>query len=83
MSQSAIIEEIRAERVRQDEKWGEQNHPPFIWLVVLGEEVGEACEAALEAQYGGKPLANYRAELVQVAAVALAAIECLDRWETP
>jgi len=68
------LQDIMEERARQDAKWGVQNHYPHTWLVILGEEVGEACQAAFEERF-----ADYRKELTQVAAVALAAIECLDR----
>lgn len=74
-----ILDEIKKERVKQDVKWGEQNHAPADWLMILGEEVGEANKAALEAKFGSKTLAEYREELVQVAAVAVAMIQCLDR----
>lgn len=75
---------VRRERERQDAKWGEQNHEPFLWMTVLGEEFGEACRAALEATFNGDKLrdaclSEYRVELVQTAAVAVAAIESLDR----
>lgn len=70
---------VADERVRQDAKWGEQNHHPFTYLAILGEEVGEANQAALQATFGGKTWADYRTELVHVAAVAVAMIECLDR----
>ena len=89
-----ILTEIIEERVKQDIKWGRQNHCPKTWLMILGEEVGEANKAVLEsATYAeGKLVSldkvklvsgkgNYREELVQVAAVALAMIECLDRGE--
>jgi hypothetical protein len=53
-------------------------------MLILGEEVGEAQKAALEASWGGgSTWGDYRAELVQVAAVALAAIESLDRNGPP
>jgi NTP pyrophosphatase (non-canonical NTP hydrolase) len=74
MSGNAFINEIVEERHQQDKKWGEQNHHPYKWLAILGEEVGESNKAVLEGS-----LLDYRGELVQVAAVALAAIECLDR----
>lgn len=79
------LQDIMKERLRQDEKWGEQNHEPERWLIILGEEYGEACKAALEADTAPNlTLVNeytkcYRKEIVQVAAVALAAIESLDR----
>lgn len=41
-----IIDAVRAERERQDEIWGEQNHDAFRWLSILTEEVGEVAQAA-------------------------------------
>ena len=70
----AVLDNIKEERSRQEAKWGKQNHQPLTWLAILGEEVGEANKAVLENE-----LSDYRSELVQVAAVAAAAIECLDR----
>jgi NTP pyrophosphatase (non-canonical NTP hydrolase) len=82
-----VCEEVLGERELQDAKWGEQNHDPFTWLAILGEEVGEANKAALEAWTSGgrapERLAEYRAELVQVAAVAVAMIQSLDRGKAP
>ena len=74
-----IFDEIKNERVRQEEKWGEQNHQPPEWLMILGEEVGEVNKAALEAIFSNTRLTGYREELIQVAAVAVAMIECYDR----
>ncbi|WP_025178441.1 MazG-like family protein [Leptospira kirschneri] len=77
-----IIEEILAERDRQDHKWGEQNHNPIEWCAILVEEVGEVSKAALETyfKYNGKDsYSEYRKELIQVSAVAMAMVECLDR----
>lgn len=76
--------DVLQERERQDSKWGEQNHDPITWLAILTEEVGEASAEALSIRFGGlmateNDAANYRAEMVQVAAVALAAIESFDR----
>ena len=39
---------LAAERRRQDQKWGRQRHAITHWLGILGEEFGEACQAALE-----------------------------------
>ena len=75
--------DIWAERAKQDAKWGEQNHHPFLYLNVLMEEVGEASQAALQATFGGKEWSEYREELVQAAAVAMAMIECYDRNGPP
>lgn len=100
----SIYGEIKAERDRQDRKWGEQNHPmvprfvntlgvPPAWAArercdnaaldgsvtfghILVEEVAEAVEAAMS---HGDDSDELRAELVQVAAVAVAMIERVDR----
>ena len=76
------VAEVIAERHGQNSKWGPQNHSPLEWMAILVEEVGEAQEEALEHHWEGKHypedperLQRYRAELVQVAAVAVAAIE--------
>jgi NTP pyrophosphatase (non-canonical NTP hydrolase) len=79
-----ILSEIANERVRQNAKWGEQNHSPIEWIAILGEEYGEAAKEALENHFkypNNTGLANYRKELIQVAAVAVQMIECLDRTE--
>lgn len=74
-----ILVQVAAERQAQDAKWGEQNHAPDTWVAVLTEEVGEYAQAALHWRFGGPEGQNLRAELVQVAAVAVAIIECCDR----
>lgn len=93
-----VLDEVAAERQRQDERWGQQDHPDhprgeawaalgrlleaqaratlrttggLSWSAVMAEEIGEAWNA-LDG-------ADLRAELVQVAAVAVAWIEAIDR----
>lgn len=66
--------DVSDERRRQNAKWGEQNHPLDTWITVLVEEVGEAAQDVLKGRIG-----ECRQELVQVAAVAVAAIEFIDR----
>lgn len=82
---SHAIDDVIAERVRQDDKWGEQNHDAAIFLVLLAEEVGEVAQEVLGLQFGscakGAEGEGYRKELVHVAAVAVAAIEAFDRRE--
>lgn len=68
-----IIELVREERLRQDEKWGElprATNSSGVWMLILMEEVGEAAEAFL---YGRFDLA--KEELIQVATVTIAWIE--------
>lgn len=80
------IQSVLKERKRQDDKWGEQNHDPTVWMCILGEEYGELCQAVNETWFDNGPekrqiggYENMRAEAVQVAAVAVQLIECLDR----
>ena len=35
-----VLNEVCGERQRQESKWGQQDHHPFTFLAVLGEEVG-------------------------------------------
>lgn len=70
-----VLRDILHERRRQDKKWGaDRNLDDYHWAAILGEEFGEVCEASLDSLEVG-----LRNELIQVAAVAVAWIECLDR----
>jgi len=71
-TRQAIIQGILNERARQDKKFGQlpRNRSPELWLTILTEEVGEVARATLENNQD-----TYVTELVQVAAVAIAALE--------
>ena len=98
MTTVGILRQIRRERLNQDTRWGEQNHPngtgsrwaayagyfraianfrarekTLTWRDILLEEVYEAL-----AERDPEPL---REELIQVAAVATAWVEAIDRKE--
>lgn len=78
------VHSVLDERERQDDKWGVQNHDPVWWLAILTEEVGEVAQAALKLRFGGdfeERLRHLREECVQVAAVATAMVECIDRGD--
>ena len=87
-----IHEEISDERARQQRLRAEgkfthspsdADMPDAERLAILVEEVGEAAEAVIERLgYIGKPKGtDLRKELIQVAAVAVAWIEALDKKE--
>ncbi len=78
-----VAKQVKLERANQDMKWGTQNHDPEWWINILGEEFGESAKAVLEATFGDEPWSEYRKELIQVAATAIAAIQCLDRNGPP
>jgi len=88
-----VVKDVEAERIRQNNKWGEQHHHPIEWLAILMEEVGEASKEIVDWNFGNKSddgtkfdktiqdlrIADYRTEMVQVAAVAIQMIEDLDK----
>jgi NTP pyrophosphatase (non-canonical NTP hydrolase) len=82
-----ILEEIKAERSRQDKKFGTQNWTPIEWIPILGEEFGEVCRAVTDWHWqlvvDGNFCNNYRKELIQLAATAISALESFDRLEWP
>jgi hypothetical protein len=84
--QQKVIDMIRAERDRQDKKWGVQRHDLPVWATILGEEYGELCQAINETIFDNGPearlkggYANVKKEAIQVAAVAVALVEMLER----
>ncbi len=70
----AISNAILAERTRQIEKWGDDDHEPDKFVRILGEEFGEICRAIEDDDW-----VNYREECVQVAAVCVRMIQSIDR----
>ena len=78
-AKTASLLAVLAERGKQDEKWGQQEHDPAHWMLILMEEVGEFSQAVLDAQQKGSPREHIREELVQVVAVAMSMLECCDR----
>jgi hypothetical protein len=97
LSHAHALMQVDDERIRQDQRWGEQNHADgtgaaydvemrdakraqcddaFLtglgtWRHILEEEVAEA--------FAEEEPENLRAELIQVAAVAVAWVEAIDR----
>lgn len=69
-----IYSQIEAERLRQDELWGEQGHTLDRWLTILVEEVGEVAKA-MQGDDPDRVEDEAEEELVQVAAVAVQIVE--------
>lgn len=75
MIQLSIMAAIGAERKFQDNKWGkiEDNpHTPAGWMMLIRSELTEAELALIK---GGMGRDTWRAELLQVAALCIAALE--------
>jgi NTP pyrophosphatase (non-canonical NTP hydrolase) len=75
---NAAIGDVIRERNRQDEKWGPSENRPAPSLRILAEEFGEVAKAMQD-----EPDDALRTELIQVAAVAVAMVEAIDRGDVP
>jgi hypothetical protein len=73
----SILEQVTYERIRQIGLFRGAKHSPAGWAAILLTKQA----TALKAHASGDPAA-YRAEMVKVAAVAVAAIEAHDRRES-
>lgn len=87
------VADVLTERVKQVEKWGgyrsDDARDSDGWLALTGGYITKAHEAAIAVRdatvYGAEQevllaaIAEYRRRLVQTAALALAAVESLDR----
>lgn len=81
-STDIALRDVRDERARQDERWGVQAHHPLAWLAILAEEFGEVAQLVTEGcvpPEGRLERGALRGELIQVAAVAGAWVEAIDR----
>lgn len=69
------LPEIRAERVRQDREWGglehDRSHSPSDWIALITQHAGRAL---------GR---DFRRQMIQIAALAVAAVETYDRLHAP
>lgn len=85
ISMQIVLSEVAAERVRQDRDRGGPCDYLAILIEALVKEVNEASfEEFMVRAYAAGPsraqhLGQLRAELIQVAAVAVAMVEALDR----
>lgn len=85
-NRSAFID-VFDEKFRLTENTGKQTYSPVEWIAMVNEKLGECSKKALEFHFGvrgtkeiiDKNLNEYRKSMVTVAAIAMQAIECLDR----
>lgn len=77
MEQQEILELIKAERDRQDAKWGKNSHNPVVWYLIAQEEMGEVNKGLLK----GDNWNAVQREIIQLAAVCVAWLE--DSPPTP
>ena len=70
-----VLQDVALERAYQDEKFPGQDHPMAGWLLVLQKHTGRVASDVLD--LAKADLARHH--LVRVAAIAVAAIESIDR----
>jgi hypothetical protein len=72
-----VLIDVGNERTRQNGKWGHQRHPYGDWLMILGEEFGEVCQALQKHKGWGKDsdADDPYTELIHLAAVSVAVAE--------
>lgn len=73
---AGVLLEIQSERERQDERWGGSEHDDEHSTVEFIEFIKGYADLAREESIFGK---EKRRRLIQVAALAVAAIESMDR----
>lgn len=85
---NSVVIEVTRERALQQRKWAQQNHSLCEWIAILTEELGEAAKEAVDYTTTSVPMGvranqiwDYRTELLQLAAVAIQAVESVDRNE--
>lgn len=104
LATSQLLKEVMAERLRQDQKWGDQTHDIFTYPDAESERLrheAAATQCKMAYHYSSEPgwdlilmeevyeafsetnPAAQREEFIQVAAVALAIVEDLDRKAKP
>tara|TARA_R110002020_G_scaffold284230_3_gene499798 strand:+ start:4242 stop:4502 length:261 start_codon:yes stop_codon:yes gene_type:complete len=67
-----VLESVLAERERQDQLWGKQNHPDAWWNVIASEEHGEVAREVYE-----KNEPKLLIEVIQACAVYFAWAEAI------
>ena len=84
--QEDAVNDTLLERDRQDRTFGEQNHHPAYWLALLGKQMGQLGDAIVKREWATddrRALARMRNEAIQLTAVGLCFIECIDRGKMP
>lgn len=74
-----IVPEVLTERMKQDGKWGIQNHPDSVYGHIFHEEAGELSKAILHQMFGVDKDNDLETEIIQTIAVLFAWLECRYR----
>lgn len=79
--QRTVLAQVREERRRQDKQWGgpshDDAHVPSDWVSYVGEHLDRAKKSIVQRVLADPD--RYRQNMIEVAALAVAAVESLDR----
>ncbi|HEY8560489.1 MAG TPA: hypothetical protein VIL74_08935 [Pyrinomonadaceae bacterium] len=75
-----IVEEIKQERTRQDEQWGGAKHDDEHYPVEFTRFVQEQIDKTWRCP---ENIENIRERFIKIAALAVAAVESIDRKRQP
>lgn len=82
MDRQAILKEISDERDYQESRWGHEaddtKNEPNDWVAYIAHHSSRWFDGGFS-PYDGETIANFRKQMVKTAALAVAAIESLDR----
>jgi flagellar biosynthesis/type III secretory pathway protein FliH len=74
-----VLEDVAQERALQMAEWPEDANSAVEWVAIAGKQLGQAAGLAVGLSAGDEEfVAALRHEFVQLAAVAMAAVESID-----
>jgi hypothetical protein len=83
---SDVFNEIREERQRQDEQWGgpehDDTHDPLAWVGFIADQQEKVAVGAITRGESYYTTPDCRQRIVKIAALAVAALESMDRKES-
>jgi len=79
MLRNEIFKRIQHKREEQDIKWKQRPHSFPFWVTILAEELGELAKAVLEDKLKPSDLCDIEDEAIDVAAVAVAILEQIQK----
>jgi hypothetical protein len=74
-----VLADVERERLDQGETWADDCNSAVEWVAIAAKQVGQAAHLGLGlGKRDAEFIAGLRHEFVQLAAVAIAAVECID-----
>lgn len=82
----SVMDEIQQERQRQDQQWGgpehDDTHDPLEWVGFIADQQEKVAIGAIQRGESYYATPDCRQRFVKIAALAVAALESMDRKES-